>query len=477
MDFQVVHPGRKISRRDCHVAQQAAMRAENHIPAPDDLRLNLFTDASPVSKGGPGGVGICYGRWLITQPVRMLNSLSFVVPKVHDANECELVALADAALVVIDEIKENLKIMKANDWKTSVMIWSDSHTALRFLEEPNNFSRFGPGRPTQVRGLILELVSEIKTLPVKGPVKFIWVPGLSTEMHRKADYMTKNSMVKSGKAPLSRAMKILFPKPTVAPHVPLQSMILTTQDSKATTMKTPVLEKKEKAIEGDMANKSFEEEDVPRGNKLKRSALSDVEIDSDKPRKIMRLTKNTPATSEYKATHQKKSNNTSADQFLAVAPPTNTVSSWTANARGMAHWSTNFGDCPGNAKPLAIYNFIKSSSCVQSFAKVLEQASRLRRGRSGQRAMIESAINEQLRANERLVSPAHFFLQVSLASRMQWGEPCFPVVTWSIVQAAVRRLPESQRAGMEEAVAEQLKVNCRQAIYRASLFYEPPQFD
>lgn len=139
-------------------------------------------------------------------------------------------------------------------------------------------------------------------------------------------------------------------------------------------MKIRALEKKEEAIEGGMANKSFEEEDVPRGNKLKRSAPLDVEIDSDKPRKIMRLTKTTPATSEYKGTDQKKSHNTSADQALAVALPSNTVSSRTADARSMPHWSTNFGDCPGFAKSLAIYSFIKFSGCVQSFERVLQQA-------------------------------------------------------------------------------------------------------
>lgn len=453
------------------------MRAEHHMPSPDDLRLDLFTDASPVSKGGIGGVGICYGRWLPDQPFDMINSLSYVVPGVKDANECELVALADATLVVIDEIKQNLEIMTEKDWKTEVAIWSDSHTALKFLDDPSQFQRFGPGRPTQVRNLILKLLSDMKGLPIKGPVTYIWVPGLSTPKHCTADYMTKNQMVKSGKAPLSRAMKMMFPKVTIPPRFALQTTVLATQDSKAVTKKiVESEEKKEKVIDGGTIKKDFGEERLSRENKLKRSA-PDVEIDSDRPRKTMRLTKDSPAMGNNKENDQKNSCGPSAYQALTVAPLSTTISSRIAGARKTQHWSTYFGDCPEYAKSLAIYNFIKSSSCVESFAKVMQQASSLRRGKLGLRGMIESAVKEQLCANAQLVGSAQTFRDVRFGAQVDSELACFPPVTWSIVQAAVCKLPELQRGAMQEAIAQQLKVNRRQAIDRASLFYEPAQWD
>lgn len=480
MDFQVIHPGQVVRRRDFDLAQEAAIRAEDHIPRPDDLRINLFADASPVSRCGIGGVGICHGRWLPTQPVCMVNSLSYAVPTVKDANECELVALADATLVVIDEIRGNMQGMTQNGWKTSVTIWSDSHTALKFLENPSQFQRFGPGRPTQVRSLILKLVSEMKSLPIKGPIKFVWLPGLSTEMHCKADYMTKNETVKSGKAPISRAMKMLFLEQTVAPRAALQSAVFGTQNSKVATKKVSETEdKKEKAIEGGTVKKDFNEGRPSYENRLKRSAPLDDKIDSDRPRKTMRLTKDTPAMESYKENGQKKSCGPSAYRALVAAPPSTIIpiSSRIAGARKTQHWSTCFGDCPEYAKSLAIYNFINSSSCVESFAKVMQQASSLRRGRFGQRTIIESAVKEQLRANEQLVGSAQSFRDVKFGSQVDSAVACFPTTTCSIVEAAVCKLPELQRGAMQEAIAQQMKVNSRQAIDRASLFYEPAQWD
>lgn len=478
MDFQVIHPRRAVRGRDYDIAQRAAIRAEDHVPKPDDLRMNLFADASPVSKCGNGGVGICYGRWLPTQPVCMVNTFSYVVPTVRDANECELVALADAILEVIDQIQENIQSMTENGWKTSVTIWSDSHTALKFLEDPSQFPRFGPGRPTQVRNLILKLVSEMKNLPIKDPVKFVWVPGLSTGWHRAADYMTKNETVKSGKAEISRAMKLMFPKPTVARRVALKSAVLGTTNSKVVTKNiSETEEKKEKIIEGGTVKKDFEEGRPSHENKLKRSAPLDDEIDSDRPRKTMRLAKDTSAMGTDKESGQKNSCGPSAYRALMAAPLSTTTPSRIDVARKAQHWSTYFGDCPEYAKSLAIYNFIKSSSCVESFSKVLEAARSLRRGRRSHQVMIQSAVEEQLRANEQLVGPAQSFRDTSFGSEVTPAAACFPPKTWSIVQAAVCRLPEWQRGEVQEAVTRQLKVNCRQAIDRASLFYEPAQFD
>lgn len=418
MDFQVFHPRWAVRGRDYDSAQLAAIRAEDHVPKPDDLRMNLFADASPVSKCGIGGVGICYGTWLPTQPVCMGNAISFVVPRVEDVNECELVALADAILEVIDQIQENIQIMTENGWKTSVTIWSDSNTALKFLEDPTQFQRFGPGRPTQVRNLILQLLSEMKNLPIKDPVKFVWIPGLSTGMHRGADHMTKNETVKAGKADISRAMKMLFPKPTVEPHVALESADLGTQDSKVAAKKvSETEEKKEKIIEGGTEKKDFEEGHPSHENKLKRSAPLDDEIESDRPRKTMRLAKETPAMGTDKESGQKNSCGPTACRAFMAAPLSTTISSRIDVARKPQHWSTYFADCPEYAKSLAIYNFIKSSSCVESFSKVLAAARSLRRGKRSYQVMIQSAVGEQLRANEKLVGPAQSFRDTSFGSK------------------------------------------------------------
>lgn len=440
--------------------------------------MNLFADASPVSKCGTGGVGICYGRWLPTQPVSMVNTLSYVVPTVTDANECELVALADATLEVIDQIQENIQSMTENGWKTSVTILSDSHTALKFLEDPTQFQRFGPGRPTQVRNLILKLLSEMKNLPIKDPVEFVWVPGLSTGWHCAADHMTKNETVKSGKAEISPAMKMLFRNQTTVPRLALKSAVLGRQDSKVATKKISETEdKKGKAIEGGTVKKDFDEGRPSCENKLKRSAPLDDEIDSDRPRKTMRLAKDTSAMGTDKENGQKNSWGPSAYRALMAVPPSTAISSRIDVARQTQHWSTYFGDCPEYAKSLAIYNFIKSSSCVESFAKVMQQASSLRRGKLGHRAIIESAVKEQLRANEKLVGSAQSFRDVKFGSQVDSAAACFPPITWCIVQAAVCKLPELQRGAMQEAIAQQLKLNRRQAIDRASLFYEPAQWD
>lgn len=67
-----------------------------HVPSPHDLRL----DTELEQTGPPPCVGNC--KWLLMQCGWIIKSLSFVVPKVHDANECELVAIADAALVDLE---------------------------------------------------------------------------------------------------------------------------------------------------------------------------------------------------------------------------------------------------------------------------------------------------------------------------------------------------------------------------------------
>lgn len=192
MSFKVIHPGQPLHPRYRLLSRTAAIRSENHVPSPEDLRLNIFTDASPVSKRGLGGVGIGHGRWLPTQPSSMTQSLSYVVTELHNSNECELLALAEAALVVSDEIKDNITTLRENDWKIRVMIWSDSRTALQSLKEPNCFARFRSGRPTKICIIILKIISEMESLPIRGPIELIWMPGLSTKMHKTADFMTKN---------------------------------------------------------------------------------------------------------------------------------------------------------------------------------------------------------------------------------------------------------------------------------------------
>lgn len=141
----------------------------------------------------------------------------------------------------------------------------------------------------------------------------------------------------------------------------------------------------------------------------------------------------------------------------------------------ISHWSIAFAHCPRYAIPLAVYNLIQSYISVESFDSVLRNAGSLSGGRRGQQAMIHAAVNEQVHANEQLVAWAHSYVQSGMGSYVDLLATSLPMVAYSIVQAAVRRLPGPEQARMEAAVAEQLKVNCCRAVYRASLAYSAPQ--
>lgn len=480
MEFEVFHPGRYIRPEDYPVARFAAMRAENHFPTPDNLRMNIFADASPESAWGTGGVGICYRRWLPNQLAHFVYPLSYLVPGMADTNECELVALADAILVAMDDIKRNLAIMRANSWQTSVMIWSDSHVALRYLERPDDFPRMNQGRPTAIRCLILKLISEIKTLPVKGLVGFRWVPRISTEMHRIADLMSKTPEVKAGRAPISRATKMLpsIPNSTALPltqPTPLQNATQGLQNSKPTTSRANILEEMDAAIGRRTVNKRSEDDEVPPENILKRAAPIGIDVDRNMSRNITPLVKATTAPNNSDENDQKNSHANTESHESAAAPPSTTVSPSPADQGITSHWSMAFVDCPGHALPLAVYNLIQSYISVESFDSVRRKAGSLSGGRYGQQSMIVSAVNEQLRANEQLVAWAHSYVQSGMGSYVDLLATSLPTVAYSIVQTAVRRLPGPEKARMEAAVAEQLRVNCCRAVYQASLAYNAPQ--
>lgn len=312
MEFEVFHPGRYVRPEDDPVAQFAAMRAENHFPTPDNLRMNIFADASPESAWGPGGVGICYRRWLPSQLAHFVHPLSYLVPGMVDTNECELVALADAILVAIDDIKKNLAIMRVYGWQTSVMIWSDSHVALRYLERPDDFPRLSQGRPAAIRCLILNLISEIKSLPVKGAVGFQWMPRTSTDMHRRADFMSKTPEVKAGRAPISRATKMLpsIPASTALPvtrPTPLKNATQGPQDSTPNTSRANIMEEMDAAIERRAVYKRSEEDLIPPENILNRAAPIGVDVDSNSSRNITPLVKATAAPNNSEENDQKNS--------------------------------------------------------------------------------------------------------------------------------------------------------------------------
>lgn len=235
-----------------------------------------------------GGIGVCYGKWLPTQTDEFTRSHSFVVPQVHDSNECELVAIADAVLVALDEVKENITTLKANKWATRVMIWSDSHIALKYLQNPERFPSFGTGRPKDVRALIFRLVSEMNSFPINGPVHLYWIPGLCTPMHRLADYMTKNAMVKSGKADISRAMKMLFPKPTAGPRPAIEPAPQTVSDSKVVELDHRSTRGKDQIIGKETVKHAPEKIGPGSRNDLKRRASAKVEIDGGRPHKATR---------------------------------------------------------------------------------------------------------------------------------------------------------------------------------------------
>lgn len=143
MTLQVYHPtlGKEYIPSERRRFDVLARRAERHRPSPHDIQLNLFTDASPATRAGNGGVGICHGDWLPATASRNqgINSMCFVIRGVRDSNECERVAIADAILVVCELVKQNLPVLEANNWKVKVTIRSDSLSAMLFLRRPGDY--------------------------------------------------------------------------------------------------------------------------------------------------------------------------------------------------------------------------------------------------------------------------------------------------------------------------------------------------
>lgn len=212
-------PGRP-GPRDYLFFTDAAQRAATHVSSPNDIQLNIFTDGSPASKVKPGGVGICFGSWMPDQVDGTMETLGFVVPGVKCSNETEIVALADAILVVSAEIKRNIEALTSNKWSVKVNVRSDSLNALRLLENPERRARLATNRAMRLRDLIQFTLSEFRKLPIDVTLAFWWIPATSVLQHRFADKKSKCVAVKTGKAPLSHAMKAIFSKPNDRPHHP-----------------------------------------------------------------------------------------------------------------------------------------------------------------------------------------------------------------------------------------------------------------
>lgn len=448
MNFEVFHPGRVIRPSDRAPAAHAAMMAERHVPSPHELRLNIWTDGSPA-KHTVGGVGICYGKWLPTQRDGLTKSFSFVVPRVHDANECELVALADAMLVILDEIKENITTLRANNWATRVMVWSDSHTALKYLQNPAYVRRFGTGRPAEIRALILQLVAETDSLPIKGPVEFYWVPGLCTTMHQTADFMTKNPLVKSGKAPISRAMKMLFPKPTAGLGPVIQPTHLTASSSRSIKLNRGGAEKDDQSIRKAILKHTSENTELGNMNKLKRRASENLDIDNDRPHKAIRREEGVVDSSSGSSPHIQMSR--------SVPQSTNpqTASAHSLNDRANRTASTAHANKQEEVNFVAIDQIIQHSRERGSLDTILQRAEQLQ---EDQRDMIKKAMEKQLLANQKPFDPAHFFFRVRSWSEDGNMEACFPN-TLSIVEDAVSKLPDPIRTNMQSAVEQQHEEN------------------
>ncbi|KAI7785585.1 hypothetical protein LA080_006605 [Diaporthe eres] len=382
--------------------------AERHVPSPQNLRLNIWTDGSPA-KHTVGGMGICYGKWLPTQTDGLTKSLSFVVPRVPDANECELVALADAMLVVLDEIKENFTTLRANNWKTRVMVWSDLHTAVKYLENPQNLRRFGTGRPAEVRALILHLVSETDGFPIKGPIEFYWVPGVCTAMHQTADFMTKNSMRVGEPA--------------------LQPASLPAADSKSVKLHGGGAGNDDQSIGKIISKHAPESTELGSRNILKRRASARIDIENDRPHKTIR---------RNEGVVDGDSGSISSIQILngRTAP--------TAHVNNQEE--VNF---------VAIDQIIQHSRERGSLDTIWQQAEQLQ---EDQRDMIKESMEKQLLANQKPFDPARFFFRMRSWSEDGQKEACFPN-TLSVVEDAVSKLPDPMRADMQNAVEQQHEEN------------------
>lgn len=472
MSFEVIHPGWVIRPCGRVLAAEAAIRAENHVPSPHDMRLNIFTDASPAVVNGVGGVGVCYGGWLPTHPNNLTRSLSYVVPRVRDPNECELVALADAALVVLDEINENITALRANNWSTRVMIWSDSHTALKYLQDPSKFKRFGKGGPEALRSLILRLVGEINSLPVKGPIEFYWMPGLCTNLHKTADFMTKNALVKAGKAPISRAMKMLFPKPRAGPRPVAQTAPLAASGSMDTEFDFARPGGNKQAAGQTTTKKTSEWRGIGnRNNKLKRRASVDVDVDNNRPRKATRRNEQIAEVENEFISSSKVSPSGLYPPATRPSPKLqpHSVQSLAGHAKPSA--STLQASNQEEVIFVAIDHIIRHSREPESLETIWKRAGRLQ---EDQKHIIQDAMKRQLLANQKPFDPVHFFLRMDPASEGTKMEACFPN-TLSIIEDAVGMLPDPIRIDMQKAVQEQHEENRLWAAHLAIMQCLRPQ--
>ncbi|KAL1871925.1 hypothetical protein Daus18300_004561 [Diaporthe australafricana] len=398
----------------------------------------------------------------------MAQSLSYVVTGVHDPNECELLALADAALVVSDEIKKNITTLRENNWKIRVMIWSDSHTALKFLQNPNCSKRFGPGRPTKIRNLILKIISEMESLPISA-IQFIWIPGRCTKMHETADFMTKNPIVKSGKAPTSRAMiKMMFAKPTAGPRV-IEKTVLSADSDSSTDTSRPAIPDKNEVSESGLIQQTRGKTDLAGANISKRPRPAD--IDGDRPRKIMRPANEATSSPQRTKDGPEATQISHEDSRLAETSPAILSSQPAVHGLGTPPPSTTsdeFADQPEAPIDTAIGHFIRLSSRMEFFDKIMQKITCVRRGGLGQRAKIQSAVVSQLRANEELSSTANLSPVASNGPHDMMNKARFPRI-FDVVEKAVSKLPEPCRVVMQAAIAEQLDCNRQRAMSRASL--------
>lgn len=192
-------------------------------------------------------------------------------------------------------------------------------------------------------------------------------------------------------------------------------------------------------------------------NGLKRCAPADIDIGNDRPEKTVRRNEGVEdgiSGSKY-TTHMSRSAPTSPEALTApnapcsTKPQTSSVQSLPDCAKPTA--STVHASKHDDIYFVAVYKNIEHSRERDSLDTIWNQVETME---EAQKDMIERAMEEQLRENQKPFDPALFFLRMCPGSNDEMLGPGFPN-TLSIIEDAVSKLSDPIRTNMQNAIVQQ----------------------
>lgn len=368
-----------------------------------------------------------------------MKTLGFVVPGVKCSNETEIVALADAVLVVSAEIKSNIQALTSNKRSVKVNVRSDSLNALRLLENPERRSRLATNRAMRLRDLIQFTLSEFRKLPVDVTLAFWWIPALSVPQHQLADKKSKCVAVKTGKAPLSLAMKAIFPKPNGRPDHPVRL-----SDSKISVQN--INEEEEQLEEGEILDSGNEDHSGPEPVQGSAGHVG------HRGRMGARARRRQAARSGHSASGRHSSGAAVTSNEIASSPKATESSK---SARDLETEDLRRLITLDSFMPATFDRYIRKSKYPEFYWQLWGAIGSLPRQ---ERSLMTLALQDQIRVN---IYPGWNELHGTMFSGILANyQPLYYPNIFSIVQHTVLALPEPMRHFMNYAIEKQHRENC-----------------